>query len=81
MQALDLTNTKLESIEPEVFEVQKNTLKKLLLGNTRLRRISASVLAKMNKLEQLDLSNNKWICDIEAKTGTIQMVSHLKLTN
>jgi hypothetical protein len=60
---LDLSTANLSSVEPSAFDAFKGSLELLSLAGNSLRRLDDRLLADMDALKAVDLSDNPWLCD------------------
>ena len=79
---LTLSNNQLSKWTPGLFRDQKN-LKVLTLARNKISIIHKDVITKLTSLEQLDVSNNSFLCDCELQwfTNWIQSGVFLYLGN
>jgi hypothetical protein len=60
---LDLSTANLSSVDPSAFDAFKGSLELLSLAGNSLRRLDDRLLAYMDALKAVDLSDNPWLCD------------------
>lgn len=72
-QDLDLSRSNLSRISDSAFEPVKNSLKRLILPETKLSSLPENLLGSLPQLEVLDISNNKLICDTSLGKGEISL--------
>jgi hypothetical protein len=60
---LDISASNISSIEANAFEGFKVSLELLNIAGNNLKNLDVNLLAGMDSLKLLDLSENRWICD------------------
>lgn len=63
MQELDLSRSNITLIEEGTFNPVKESLQRLLLGETMLTSLPTTLVKNLPELEMLDISGNKFVCD------------------
>jgi ABC-type transport system involved in cytochrome bd biosynthesis fused ATPase/permease subunit len=68
LEALDLSSNNISQIGVNAFEFMHETLRVLNLANNSLRTMDVGLLQNLT-LTELDISNNKWLCEKETFKG------------